>query len=443
MDRHLPDDARSSLLASIYANRLVVLCGAGLSMGKPSKLPSARDVAEICFDRYKQNVDPEADDAMRGDLQALADYLHGRGMLSTVLIERLVPWELFLRPPNGGHGAVADFLIVGAAEAALTSNYDSLIEDSGRSYGFDFRAALDGDQAGIISSKQKPLLKFHGCARTERASTVWTPAQLDDRDVCDRMKNIGTWLASNLRQKDLLIVGFWTDWEYLNAVLDSAVKNVSPLSVTVVDPSEPSQLEEKAPGLWEIAHGSGVSFTHLQMSGQDALEDLRRAFSKMYLSKAIAAGKAAFEEELGFAADPSWLEVDDLDNEVLHQWRRDAEGKPNNVAPTKLEPENVDLYGFFHLILRRAGGQRSTAGYVLGDRTIRVLNGAGSVLSTMRANFAEGPAIVEEDVVVAVGAMDIGLPANIMREGRPGDIVRGQPIVPWLDFEKARMEFGI
>lgn len=443
MDKDLPVKARSSLLASIYANRLVVLCGAGLSMAKPSNLPSARDVAEVCFDRYRQNVDPEADAAMRGDLEALADDLHSRRMLRTVLIERLVPWERFLRPPNGGHGAVADFLIVGAAEAVLTSNYDSLIEDCGRSYGFDFRAALDGDQATIISSKQKPLLKFHGCAQMERASTIWTAAQLNDRDVCDRLKNIETWMASNLRQKDLLIVGFWTDWQYLNGVLESAVKNVSPLSVTVIDPSEPSQLKEKAPGLWKIAHGSGVSFNHLQMSGLDALEDLRKAFSKMYLSKAIAAGKAAMEQELGIEADPSWLEVDDLDNDMLHQWRRDVEGKPNNLAPTKLEPENTDLFGLFHLILRRAGGRRSATGYILGGRTIRVVNGAGSVLSIMRAKFVEAPATVQEDMVVAVGAMDVGLPSNIVREGRPGDVVRGQSFVPWLDFEQAREELRI
>ncbi len=412
-------------------------------MGAPSKLPSAQAVAEVCFDRYKQNVDQDADIAMRDDLEALADLLHGRGMLGTILIERLVPWEKFLRPPNGGHCAVADFLIVGAAEAALTSNYDTLIEESGRSYGFDFRAALDGDQAGAISSKQKPLLKLHGCANTARASTVWTPAQLGDKGVRDRLKNIGTWLASNLREKDLLIVGFWTDWEYLNAVLESAITGVSPLSVTVVDPSEPSRLKEKAPGLWKIAHGSGVTFTHLKMSGQDALEDLRRAFSKMYVSKAIAAGKTAFEQEVGFEADPTWLEVGDLDNEVLHQWRRDAEGKPNTLAPNKREPEKTDLFGFFHLLLRRAGGQRSAAGYVLRDRTIRALNGAGAILSTMRANFGEAPVGSDEDIVVAVGAMDFGLPADIVREGRPGDIVRKQPVAPWLNFEQARAELGI
>jgi hypothetical protein len=31
-----------------------------------------------------------------------------------------------------------------------------------------------------------------------------------------------TWMAANLREKDLLVVGFWSDWSYLNAVLAEA-----------------------------------------------------------------------------------------------------------------------------------------------------------------------------------------------------------------------------
>lgn len=412
-------------------------------MAQPSNLPSARRVAEVCFDRYKDNVDPNLDPSLRGDLEALADHLHGQGLLETVLIERLVPWEEFLRPPNGGHGAMADLLIVGAAEAVLSSNYDGLIEERGREYGFDFRAALDGDQATVQSSKQSPLLKFHGCSQLARSSTIWTASQLSDTDISNRLNNIETWMASNLRQKDLLIIGFWTDWQYLNTVLDNAVKDVSPVSVTVVDPSESSQLREKAPGLWDVANGPGVSFEHIPVSGVDALEDLRRAFSQLYLSKAIAAGRSAMELECGIEADPKWLEIGHTDNELLYQWRRDAEGKPQGSPAMKLNPENTDLFGFFHLIMCRAGAQRTAVGYELNGTRVRVVNGAGSVLSTMRAKFAEPPAWAEEDLVVAVGATDLGLPSNVVREGRPGDVVRSQPLARWIDFEGAREELHI
>jgi hypothetical protein len=61
-------------------------------------------------------------------------------------------------------------------------------------------------------------------------------------------------VAANLRQQDLLIVGFWHDWEYLNAIISSAMENVQPLSVTVVDLSPSDVLQQKAPEVWQIAH---------------------------------------------------------------------------------------------------------------------------------------------------------------------------------------------
>ena len=375
---------------------------------------------------------------MRDNLEALANHVHSSGMLKTVWIERLVPWECFLRPPNGGHQAMADLLIVGAAEAVLSGNYDSLIEDCGKGYGFDFRAALDGDEALAVSGKQKPLLKFHGCSQIGRASTIWTPSQLNDQDVIQRLQNIKTWMASNLRNKDLLIVGFWSDWHYLNDVLQEVLANVSPVSVTVIDPLEPEELEVKAPGLWSIANGSDVKFRHLQASGADALAELRKAFSTSYMSKAIAAGQQAMEQEIGGEVDPSWLEIDDLSNEALHQWRRDAEGKPNRAAPTKLGPENTELFGYFHLILRRAGAQRVVGCYELNGKTIRVVNGAGSILSSMKERFAKPPVAAQEDIVVAAGAQDVAVPSNIVREEIPGNVVRASSSARWLDFDPGK-----
>ena len=74
-------------------------------------------------------------------------------------------------------------------------------------------------------------------------------------------------MAANLRQKDLLVVGFWSDWEYLNAVIGAALIDVQPLSVTVIDLSPTNALEQKAPQLWEIAHAENVTFEHVQESG--------------------------------------------------------------------------------------------------------------------------------------------------------------------------------
>jgi len=59
------------------AGRLLVVCGAGLSMAAPSNLPSARAVAERCFDKYRLESNPNCDIALRSDLEALAEHFAG------------------------------------------------------------------------------------------------------------------------------------------------------------------------------------------------------------------------------------------------------------------------------------------------------------------------------------------------------------------------------
>lgn len=425
------------------AGRLVVVCGAGLSMAAPSSLPSARRVAELCFDEYRLTADPHCDLALRGDLEALAEHFVGLNTLKSVFIERLVPWPAFVRPSNAGHAAIADFLITRAAVAGLSSNYDTLIERQAWEYGFDFRGALDGDEANVDAATQGPLLKFHGCSHRDRLSTVWAPSQLDDPTIAARIQKSKTWMAANLRQKDLLVVGFWSDWVYLNRVIGSALSDVAPLSVTVVDLSDAGQLEQKAPDLWALAHGHEVTFHHVQESGADVLDELRRAFSTNYIRQVLAAGQAIFEQAAGVACDPAWLDIAEFDSETLYGWRRDAEGTPAGEPAIKMRPGNSEALGFFHLLLRQAGAQQLAAGYEMNGRTIRVLNGAGAVLGSLRSRFVEAPVVLTADVVVAVGATDLGLPGNVVRQGRVGDVIRPEAGGAWFDVAGARAELNL
>ena len=161
-------------------------------------------------------------------------------------------------------------------------------------------------------------------------------------------------MAANLRQKDLLVVGFWSDWEYLNAVIGEALIGMQPLSVTVVDLSPTNALEQKAPQLWGIAHAQNVTFEHFQESGAAALDELRRAFSSNYLRQVLDAGRAAFEQTTGVQCDPAWLTVGNFDSESLYGLRRDAEGVSAAEPAKLLRPANPEALGFFHLLLRRA-----------------------------------------------------------------------------------------
>ena len=425
------------------AGRLVILCGAGLSMAPPSSLPAAWRVAGMCFDEYSLTIDPLIDPVLRDDLEALAEHFVGLNLLKTVFIEHLVPWNEFERPPNPGHAAVADFLITKTVVAGLSSNYDKLIERCAWDYGADFRGSLDGDQATVASHKQAPLLKFHGCSHIDRGSTVWAPSQLhNDPTISDRIAKSKIWMAANLRQKDLLVVGFWSDWDYLNQLLDGAVQGLDPLSVTVIDPSPIANLQTKAPGLWTLAHQPQVTFSHIQGSGADALDELRRAFSESYARKVLASGRTVFEATTGVVCDPAWLSVAGLDGEALYDWRRDAEGVPAGKPAMSKTPQNVDLLGYFHLLLRRAGAVQQPLGYSLAGRSIRVVNGAGSELSTVAKRFIEAPAIPTADVFVAVGSADLGLPSHLVRPGTAGSVVRPGSGGRWFTIEQAQMELG-
>lgn len=427
----------------MHAGRLVVVCGAGLSMAGPSNLPSAAKVAEECFDTYQVKVDPDCDVAMRHDLEAFAQHFADQDTLKSVFIDELVPWKDFVRPSNAGHAAIADFLITRTAVASLSSNYDFLIEKYALENGFDFLSSLDGEEATVRSHIHSPLLKFHGCATRDRPSTVWTKSQLDDPVISGRIARSKVWMAANLRQKDLLVVGFWTDWDYLNAVLDDVVDGLAPLSVTVVDLSDAAALEAKAPALWALAHADAVTFNHVQESGAAVLDELRAAFSRNYLSQIFHSGRQTFEAISNAPCQPHWLLGPAFGSEDLYGLRRDAEGVPSGEPAVRSSPGPSDILGTFHLLLRHAGAVVTPQGYELNGRSIRVVNGSMKVLSQLKSRFIEAPAVVATDIVVAPGSTDLPMPANVVRPGFAGNFMRPAPLAAWYDFDGARQELGV
>lgn len=412
-------------------------------MAAPSNLPAAWRVAEASFDKYVLETDPACDPAMRHDLEAFAQHFVDLHALQSVFIESLVPWQMFVKPPNAGHAAVADFLVTRAATAALSGNYDTLIEHSAVANGFDFQNSLDGDEATTRSRTQGPLLKFHGCATRDRLATVWAPSQLAEPPIAERVAKSKTWMAANLRQKDLLVVGFWSDWAYLNALLGTILDGLAPLSVTVIDLADAAALQAKAPDLWALAHGPQVEFTHVQQSGADALSELRKAFSRNYLRGVLAAGKPGFEASIGAACDPSWLEPPDFDNETLYTWRRDAEGVPAGQPANRSKPSQCEIFGVFHLLLRQAGAAPTALGYDLAGRSIRVVNGAGAVLNQLRTKYVEAPVVAPTDIVVAAGATNLPVPGSVVRPGSVGSFIRPTGMGDWYDLDGARTELGI
>lgn len=436
-------ETKNILLQAIEADRLVVICGAGLSMAPPSGLPSAWNLANECHRQYCASVDPNFDPALRGDLEAIAGHFAASGTLVSYFIRTLIPWDKFYPQPNDGHTSLADFILVRAVFSVLSSNYDELIELPAKAKGSDLQVSLTGDEADVHRRFHAPLLKFHGCA-SDRDHTVWHSSQLtDDPEIRKRIENISAWMQVNLREKDLLLIGFWSDWSYLNSIIDSVFGNVSPRSVTVIDPSDIASLEDKAPVLWEKAHSAGVTFTHVQESGAEALSEIRQEFSRAYIRKLLSSGINAIAHEFAVQCEAEWLEQPELTNEDLYQWRRDAEGIGFVELPRRKSPVDGEMLGFVHLMLRRAGAVVSGSRYELNGRAIRVVNGSQWKISTLKEKFQNAPAANDDDMVICVGSYESGLPGNMVRTGEPGSVVRPESKSRFVTVEDARVELGL
>jgi hypothetical protein len=176
-------------------------------------------------------------------------------------------------------------------------------------------------------------------------------------------------MTQNLPERHLVVVGFWTDWGYLNQVLADAFTIGNASSVTVVDPSPEADLLAKAPDLWAKLNGLSTHFEHVQQSGADFLLELRGAYSRVWATKFFRLG-APSAQVAGIAVTPTG---DALDVDQLYKFRLDAEGKPYNRAATLREPPpSATAAALTHFHLLAAGANQNGAWWTHGGKSVRV-----------------------------------------------------------------------
>jgi hypothetical protein len=250
----------------------------------------------------------------------------------------------------------------------------------------------------------------------------------------------------NLPGKDLLMIGFWTDWGYLNGVLANAMATAPFGSVTVVDPLASADLKAKAPVLWTRLTGSGIPFEHVQGSGGDALDQLRGAFSQTWAKRFYDLGRPLFLAGGGKYSASTVQPHTAIGVEALYNLRRDAEGKPYSRAAQKKEPPpETAQAAFFHLLLIHANATRDGSWYIYGGKSIRVVHGGGQALATVREHFKEPPTVPQAEIVVCAGAIDLAVPGSVIATGLGSSTARPAPggISRWLTLDQARSELGI
>jgi hypothetical protein len=429
-------------LDSVINDRLALLAGAGLSMAPPSSLPSAAALAVTAKLRYDASYG-----ATRAPLpvsvEDQAEFFFRRDELASVYFRTLIDNHAFAGPPNTGHFAIADLLLVRGIQTAITTNVDVMIENAGNQLRGQIGAGIDQQGVALLSPDVAPLLKVHGCRTIDPSNMVWAPGQLQAPPVDARIASSAQWLLGRLLDRDLIIVGYWTDWDYLNAVLANVLDAVSPSRVIVVDTADGVTFAAKAPALYALGQKVPNAFQHVRASGADFLAALRRDFSKSFVRRVLHGGAEEYEELNGAPPSVALTEPPDLDNETLWRIRRDLEG----CAPTEpcllRSPPNESLPGLTILQLRARGAAADGPYWLLNGRRIRVLRAPNRPLHRVVAAYERetAPAIAPE-LVIAVGAEAQALPSNIAREGTPPTIARGTSS-RWITRPEAIMELGL
>ncbi len=412
-------------------------------MPPPSNLMSAAQVAETFYDRYSPiELLPED---IRRDIGRIAEHFYRQSpdQFRSVFLQML-PWNELVGEFNSGHEALGDFLVCGALGGVLSTNFDTLIEQWGNRHKIDLKGALTGRDAsktGFCGGKS-PLLKIHGCMASDRERTIWATGQLSDPVISERVDSFQQWMRLNLAGKDLLVIGFWTDWDYINQVLAAVMRVEALNSVTVVDPNPSRILQRKASQLWRTLTDNQRPFEHLMGSGAEALKELREAFSRAWMRRFYSLGRGLAETS-GFAFTDL---VSDLESSSLYNCRRDAEGVAyNRAAVLKQPPAHLAQTACFHHKIAALAEAREESWYVIDGRLVRIVQGAGQGLAALKGKFNEPPTIVQSDIVVCVGAQEDGLPGRLISSGYGASIVRSAPggSAKWMTESLAMVELGI
>jgi len=130
----------------------------------------------------------------------------------------------------------------------------------------------------------------------------------------------------------------------------------------------------------------------------------------------------------------------------LYASRCDAESRPSNSAALTKEPaKEAAQAAFFHHLLVQAAAHRNGSWYDYAGMRIRVIQGAGEALNTVRERHSEPPASNQPDIVVCAGAMNIPIPGKIIASGAGASVIRPAAggSARWLTLEDARGELGI
>lgn len=431
---------KAELLASIAADRLVLIVGAGLSMDPPSNAPSANALLSKCIKEYSYHTGGDVPAQAQTSLESLADFFLSQGTFSSLFINKMLRnIREFYQFPNQGHYTVSDFLGCHVIEYCVSANLDVLIEEAAVAQGdVSFFPALDGEEASVTIG-HRPLLKIHGCFRRSPDNTLWTHSQLTSNLIlAERINTSSAWLTGLLMQKSVVFIGFWSDWSYLNDVISRALSASTPSRVYVIDPIDLAQLSIKAPDLWSWANGHNLQ--HVQESGSEFLDELRIAYSQNFIDRLFLDAADTYEENFGSPPTVAASGLGAMSSDDLYNIRKNLCGVPHNEVVRKKYPDE-GMYHVGSLLLKAIELGGTTDGHVVNvkGKRIRIVNGAGQNLSKVmdRHSHEVFSPLDQVDMVLCTAFDDGGVPRNLVRPGRGTGVVRPASPEPWVSLNKS------
>ena len=236
-------------------------------------------------------------------------------------------------------------------------------------------------------------------------------------------------------------MGFWSDWAHLNDILGSVLDGVQPRLVYLVDPAPSDVIEAKAPGLWSLTKGDGVIFRHVQASGAEFLDELRKVLSVSFFERLFLESIQTYHSHVGVGTAPRMRLPDSLNTDQLYDLRRDTTGvAPKAVVRDKEPLATMQTTGAIHLMVQERGATFDGVRYKRADSSIvRVVNGGGQVMSLVQQKFSDNqPQSTAKEFVVCDARSDGSVPANVIRGARPSTILRAGNSSEWLTLEEAR-----
>jgi hypothetical protein len=258
------------------------------------------------------------------------------------------------------------------------------------------------------------------------------------------MTHFRNWLAAHLLGRDLLLVGFWSDWAYLTELFAMNLAAVTPQHVYLVNPGTAAELEAKAPALWAWAHGPGITCHHERQPGAEFLDELRRRWSRLFVTQLAESSRPTYQTLFGVAPSGNPVVPEHLDSSALYALRRDLTGTPRTTPVRDKEPHVSDhVAGAIHTRLLEAGATYSGHAYGLNERTFRLVSARGQVLSAVKAQFqGEPPLPIAIDAVVCAGALPDPSPSHIVRAAESTTLVRSGALDSWETQEALLRELG-